>query len=50
MGTLIGDVVLIKVEENEKGKWNIRILEDLNKRKDDVIKTVMLRSKKTRDH
>lgn len=50
MGTLIGDVVLIKVEENKKGKWNIRILEDLNKGNNDIIQTVMLRSKKTRDH
>ena len=34
----IGDAVLIKVQENKKGKCNIRILEELNKGKDGVNK------------
>ena len=38
----VGDVVLIKSEEKNKGKWSIEIVEELYKGKDDVIRGVKL--------
>ena len=43
----VGDVVLIKGEEKNKGKWSIRIVEELYKGKDDVIRSVRLRTPKS---
>ena len=34
----LGDVVLIKGEEKNKGKWTIGIVEELYKGKDEVIR------------
>ena len=38
----VGDVVVIKGEEKNKGKWSIGIVEELYKGKDDVIRGVKL--------
>ena len=38
----VGDEVLIEGEEKNKGKWSIKIGEELNKGKDDVICSVRL--------
>ena len=43
----VGDVVLIKGEEKNKGKWSIRIVEELYKGKDDVTRSVRLRTPKS---
>ena len=43
----VGDVVLIKGKEKNKGKWSIRIVEELYKGKDDVIRSVRLRTPKS---
>ena len=42
----VGDVVLIKSEEKNKGKLSIEIVEELYKGKDDVIRGVKLRTPK----
>ena len=42
-----GDVVLIKDEEKNRGKWNIGIVQHINKGKDGNIHSVKLRCKKT---
>ena len=42
----VGDVVLIKGEEKNKGKWSIGIVEELHKGKDDVIRGVKLQTPK----
>ena len=41
-----GDVVLIKGDENNRGKWNIGIVQHINKGKDGNICSVKLRCKK----
>ena len=38
----VGDVVVIKGQEKNKGKWSIEIVEELYKGKDDVIRGVKL--------
>ena len=38
----VGDVVVIKGEEKNKGEWSIEIVEDLYKGKDDLIRGVKL--------
>ena len=43
----VRDVALIKGEEKSKGKWSIGIVEKLFKGKDDVIRGVKLRTKKS---
>ena len=43
----IGDVVLTKVNEKHKGKWSNGIVEELYEGKDNVIRAVNLRSRKT---
>ena len=43
----VGDMVLIKGEEKNKGKWNIRIVEELYKGKDNVMRGVTLRTQKS---
>ena len=43
----IGDVVLIKGDDKHRGKWNIRIVEEPNEGKNNVIRTVKLCLKKT---
>ena len=43
----VGDVALITGEEKSKGKWNIGIVEELCKSKDDVIRSVKLRIPKS---
>ena len=47
MEIAIGDVVLIKGDEKHRGKWNIGIVEELYEGKDNVIRAVKLRSRKT---
>ena len=47
MEIVIGDVVLIKGDDKHRGKWNIGIVEELYKGKDNVIRAVKLRSRKT---
>ena len=42
-----GDVVLIKGDEKNRGKWNIGIVQQINKGKDGNIPSVKLRCKKT---
>ena len=42
-----GDVVLIKGDDKHRGKWNIGIVEELYEGKDNVIRAVKLRSRKT---
>ena len=46
-GNRIGDVVLIKGNDKYRGKWNIGIVEELQEGKDNVIRAVKLRSRKT---
>ena len=43
----IGDVVLIKGKEKSKGKWNIVIVEELYKGKDNAICGVKLQTPKS---
>ena len=40
------DVVLIKGDEKNRGKWNIGIVQQINKGKDGNIRSVKLRCKK----
>ena len=47
MEIVIGDVVLIKGDDKHRGKWNIGIVEELYKGKDNVIRAAKLRSRKT---
>ena len=47
MEIVIGDAVLIKGDDKHSGKWNIGIIEELYKGKDNVIRTVKLPSRKT---
>ena len=47
MKIAIGDVALIKGDEKYRVKWNISIAEELYKGKDNVIRAVKLRSRKT---
>ena len=47
MEIAIGDVVLIKGDDKHRGKWNIGIVEELFEGKDNVIRAVKLRSRKT---
>ena len=47
MEIAIGDVVLIKGGDKHRGKWNIGIVEELFEGKDNVIRVVKLRSRKT---
>ena len=42
-----GDVVLIKGDDKHRGKWNIGIVEELYEGKNNVIRAVKLRSRKT---
>ena len=42
-----GDVVLIKGDERNQGKWNVGIVEQLVEGKDAVIRAAKLRRKKT---
>ena len=42
-----GDAVLKKGNDKHRGKWNVGIVEELYEGKDNVIRTVKLRSKKT---
>ena len=41
-----GDVVLMKGDEKNRGKWNTEIVQHINKRKDENIRSVQLRCKK----
>ena len=41
-----GDVVLIKGDEKNRGKWNIGIVQHINKGKDGNIRSVKLQCKK----
>ena len=43
----IGDVVLIKNEDRNRRKWKIGIIDKLYYGRDDVIRTVQLRSRKS---
>ena len=43
----VGDVVLIKGEVKNKGKWSIGIVEELHKGKDNAIRGVKLRTPKS---
>ena len=43
----VGDVVLIKGEEKNKGKWSIGIVEGFYKGKDDVLRGFKLRTPKS---
>ena len=47
MEIAIGDVVLIKGDNKHRGKWNIGIVEELYKGKDNIIRAVKRRSRKT---
>ena len=47
MEIAIGDVVLIKGDNKHRGKWNIGIAEELYEGKDNVIRAVKRRSRKT---
>ena len=47
MKIAIGDVALIKGDEQYRVKWKISIAEELYKGKDNVIRAVKLRSRKT---
>ena len=47
MEIAIGDVLLIKGDDKHRGKWNIVIVEELYEGKDNVIRAVKLRSRKT---
>ena len=47
MEIAIGDVVLIKGDSKHRGKWNIGIVEELYEAKDNVIRAVKLRARKT---
>ena len=47
MKIAIRDVVLIKGDNKHRGKWNIGIVGELYKEKDNIIRAVKLRSKKT---
>ena len=43
----VGDVVLIKGNEKNKGKWSIGIVEELHKSKDNTIRGFKLRTPKS---
>ena len=43
----IGDVVLIKGDEKNRGMWNIGIVEKLNRGKDGILRSVRLRTGKS---
>ena len=43
----VGDVVLIKGNEKNKGKWSIGIVEELHKSKDNAIRGFKLRTPKS---
>ena len=47
MEIAIGDVLLIKGDDKHRGKWNIVIVEELYEGKDNVIRAVKLRLRKT---
>ena len=47
MEIAIGDVILMKGDDKHRGKWNIGIVEELYEGKNNIIKAVKLRSKKT---
>ena len=47
MEIAMGNVVLIKGTDTHRGKWNIGIVEKLYEEKDNVIRAVKLRSRKT---
>ena len=47
MKVSIGDVVLIKNEDCNRRKWKIGIIDKLYYGRDDVIRTVQLRSRKS---
>ena len=47
MEIAIGDIVLMKGDDKHRGKWNIGIVEELYEGKDNVIRAVKLRSRKT---
>ena len=47
MEIAIGDIVMIKGNNKNRGKQNIGVAEELCKRKGDIIRAVKLRSKKT---
>ena len=47
MEIAIGDVLLIKRDDKHRGKWNIGIVEELYEGKNNVIRAVKLRSRKT---
>ena len=42
-----GDVVLIKGDEKNRGKWNIGIIEKLNRGRDGILRSVRLRTGKS---
>ena len=44
----VGDVVLIKGEEKNRGRWAIGVVESLIRGKDNIVRAARLRSKKTR--
>ena len=44
----VGDVVLIKGEEKNRGRWAIGVVESLIRGKDKIVRAARLRSKKTR--
>ena len=43
----LGHIVLIKGEEKHRGKWNIGMVDNLYRGKDDVIRAVGLRTSKS---
>ena len=47
MKIAIGDVALIKENNKHRSKWNIGIVEELYEGKDNVIRDVKLRPRKT---
>ena len=47
MKIFIGDVVLIKNEDRNRRKWKIGIIDKLYYGRDDVIRTLQLRSRKS---
>ena len=47
MEIAVGDVVLIKGDDRNRGKQNIGIVEELYEEKDNIIRAVNFRLKKT---
>ena len=43
----VGDVVLIKGDEKNRGKWNIGIVKQLNKGRDGIVRSAKLRAGKS---